>query len=76
MKNRRRGFRLDPLTNEIYTEERYNPTATIAEEQADDEDDEEDLDNGDEDEEDNEEIESDKEDEVCLLSTASLSFEC
>ena len=69
MKNRRKGFRIDPLTNDIYTEERYDP-AVVEEQEPTDEDEEEDEDESDEieDEEEEGENESDEEDEVSVPS--------
>jgi len=64
LKNRRKGFRIDPLTNDIYTEERYDPPV-VEEQEPIDEDEEEDEGESDEieDEEEEGENESDEEDE-------------
>ena len=67
LKNRRKGFRVDPLTNEIYTEDRYDPPVVAEEEQLEEEEDEDEVENGEEDDEEDDENESDKEEEVGIF---------
>ena len=64
--NRRKGFRVDPLTHETYTEERYNPPVKQEKETGDGEEDEdEEAENDDaEDSDEDDEIQSDEENEV------------
>ena len=54
---------MDPLTNEVYTEERYNPPKEVEEEKADEDEDDEDDENLEE--IDDEDEESLPEEEVC-----------
>ena len=68
---RRRGFRVDPLTNVVYTEEKYNPPE-IAEEPMMEEEEDEEGEHGEE-EEDEDELSGDREDEVAI-SNASYYF--
>eukprot|EP00794_Sanderia_malayensis_P000181 gene181-794_t len=64
---RRRGFRIDPLTNEVYTEEQYTPVEPPPEEKGEEED-EDDLDNGeDADENDENETSEDENEEFSDL---------